>query len=125
LSPTQPTPPSSLTGTWAGTATDSSGSGPLTWQLEQNQEVFTGTLTMNDAATGTRGTGTVSGTMSGSTLNFSMRSPAGAMDRPFGMCRTEASGSGQATPATITGTYAGSNSCTGNFFEGKLTLSRQ
>jgi hypothetical protein len=125
-SPTQPTPsaPASLAGTWTGTATDSTGSGRLTWQLEQNQDLFNGTLTMSDDATGASGTGTVSGATTGSTLTFSMRIPAGALGRPFGTCTTEATGTGQVTPTTITGVYAGSNSCTGSFFGGQLTLRR-
>jgi hypothetical protein len=124
-SPTQPSPaPPVLSGTWTGTATDSGGPGRLTWQLEESAGAFSGTLSFTDAATGIAGTGQVSGTRSGSTLTFAMSIPAGAIGKPFASCSTSASGSGQVTSTTITGTYTGTNSCTGSFASGQLTLGR-
>lgn len=131
-SPTQPsgpttpsTDPISVSGTWSGTATDSSGPGQLTWQLTQSGMSLSGTLVMTDTATGYSGRGTVSGTVTGSSVQFSMTVPAGGFDVPYGSCTANVSGAGQATSSSITGTYSGSNSCSGAIASGQLTLNKQ
>lgn len=136
-SPTSPTPPSggtpappatdpvNLTATWSGTASDSSGPGQVTWQITQSGTSFSGTLVMTDAATGYGGRGAVSGTMTGSSIRFSMSVPAGGFDGPHGACTANVSGDGQATSSSITGTYSGSNSCSGTIASGQLTLNKQ
>ena len=126
--PTQP--PSSdsvsLSGTWTGSATDSSGGGPMSWQLTQANTSFSGTVTMTDTATGINGRGSVSGTVSGSSIRFSIAVPAGGFDSPFASCTATVSGDGQfASSSSLTGTYTGSNSCGGSIGSGSLTLSKQ
>src|SRR4051812_31942122 len=73
-----PSAPSAITvnGTWSGTASDSSGPGTMTWQLSQMGTTFSGTLTMKDSTVNVTGRGSVSGTLSGSSLQFSMSVPA-------------------------------------------------
>ena len=113
-----------LAGTWSGSASDSSGPGQMKWQLTQADTSFSGTVTMTDASTGVTGGGSVSGTVSGSSINFSISVPAGGFDSPYASCTAELSGDGQIT-ASITATFAGSNSCTGAITSGQLTLNKQ
>ena len=128
-SPTQPTtgpPPFDLTGKWSGTATDSSGPGQMTWQVTQQSGVmFSGTLTMTDTTARVTGTGTVSGSVSSSSVSFSLAIPAGGFGGTYASCTVSASGTAQASSSQLTGTYAGSNSCTGAITSGQFTLSKQ
>jgi hypothetical protein len=126
-----PTPPSpstatvTLDGTWTGPASDSSGSGAMSWQLSQTGASFSGPMTMVDTATGVTGRGSVSGTASGSSIRFSISIPAGGFDSPFDSCSANVSGEGQATSSAITGTYAGSSSCSGSLTSGQFTVNKE
>lgn len=125
--PATPSAPadSGLTGTWRGTASDSSGPGQMTWQLTQAGGTINGTVTMTDTATGLTGRGSISGTLSGETLRFTLNIPAGGLDAPFGSCRSEVSGDAQVSGTTMTGSYSGSSSCAGAIASGQLTLNKQ
>jgi hypothetical protein len=96
----------------------------MTWILTQNDSSFSGTVTMRDTASGVTGTGTVSGTVSGSALQFSLSVPAGGFSSG-GACSATVAGSGTATASAISGSYAGSNSCVGSLSSGQLTLNKQ
>ena len=120
-------------GTWAGSMTESSGSmmgsgimggmmsRKMTWQMTESGAGLTGEMEM----TNFRGTGrmTISGTVSGQTMNFTMDIPAGGM--PESGCAAHGNGTAQMNGTTMTGTYAGSNTCSGAFTNGQLTLTRQ
>ena len=125
--PTQPSPsvPGTLTGTWSGSASDSSGPGQMSWQITQSDMSFSGTVTMTDSGTGLRGQGSVSGTVSNGSIHFSISVPAGGFDSPYASCTAEVSGDAQASTFSITGTYSGSNSCADAITSGQLSLSRQ
>jgi hypothetical protein len=97
----------------------------MTWQLTQTGASFSGSLQMTDTNTGLTARGTVSGSVSDVTVQFTLGVAAGGFDDPHASCTVQASGSGPATPTSITATYAGSNSCSGEFTLGQLTLSRQ
>lgn len=124
-SPTPPSPAVDLTGAWAGSASDSSGPGQMSWQLTQTDTSFSGTMTMTDAGTGVMGQGSVSGTVSGASIHFSIRVAAGGFPSPYESCTADVTGDGQASSSTITGTYSGSNSCSGAIASGQLTLNKQ
>ena len=124
--PTQPTaPPVDVTGTWSGSAADSSGSGQMTWRLTQANSAINGTLVILDTDTGVNGQGSVTGTVAGSSISFSIAIAAGGFDAPFATCTSSVSGTATVSSPTITGTYTGSNSCTGPISAGQLTLSKQ
>lgn len=127
--PPTPTEPSgdtvNLTGTWRGTADDSTGPGELTWQVTQSGASFSGTLTARDTFTGVTGRGAVTGTLDGTALQFSMTIAAGGFDAPFDGCTTTASGQGTATASTVSATYSGTNSCSGAIASGQLALTKQ
>jgi hypothetical protein len=123
--PTSPTPSGGLTGTWRGTASDSSGPGQMTWQLNQTGNSFSGTMTMTDTATTLTGRGSVSGTVSGSNLHFTITIQAGGFDAPYNGCTAQVDGDAELSATTITGSYSGTNSCAGSVASGQLSLSKQ
>ena len=122
-SPSAPSAPIDLAGMWAGSASDSSGPGLMSWQLTQSGGSFSGTAVVSDPAGARVAQGTVSGTLSGSALQFSIAVPAGGFNEAA--CTASVTGSGAATATTITGTYSGTQSCSGAFTSGSLTLSKQ
>jgi hypothetical protein len=124
--PTVPTGDSiDLTGSWSGTGDDSSGPGQFTWQLMQSGGSFSGTFTATDASSGVTGRGSVSGTLSGTSVTFSLTIPSGGFDAPFADCNASASGQGTASASTVSATYSGTNSCSGAIASGQLSLTRQ
>jgi hypothetical protein len=120
----QPSDPINLSGSWSGTASDSSGPGAIAWQLTQSGSSFSGTLTMTDTSSGARGRGSVSGTLSGTTVEFAISIPAGGFDEPWAVCTADLIGTAKATASAMSGEYAGSNSCTGSVTSGQLTLDK-
>ena len=123
--PTTPSPSGGLTGTWVGTASDSSGPGQMTWQITESGGSFNGPVTMTDAATKVTGRGNVTGTVSGASIRFSMAVPAGGFDAPYSGCTADATGEGQVNGNAISGTFQGSSSCGGTITSGQLALTRQ
>lgn len=96
----------------------------MSWQLTQAGASFSGTATVTvDAGLG--GRGAVSGTVSSSSIHFSISIPVGGFDSPYASCSADVSGDGQTSSTSITGTFSGSNSCTGAITSGELTLTRQ
>ena len=117
-------PSVSVAATWTGAASDSSGPGQMTWQLEESNGSVSGTFTLTDTATGAVGQGTVTGTLSGSTLTFTLRVPAGGFTEPWGGCTAEVSGSARVASASMEGSYKGTNSCSGLVSSGQFTLTK-
>jgi len=120
----QPSDPINLSGSWSGAASDSSGPGTTVWQLTQSGSAFSGTVTMIDTSSGASGRGSVSGTMSGTKVAFAITIPAGGFDDPWAACTADLTGTATATAAALSGTYTGSNSCTGSVTSGQLTLAK-
>ena len=117
-------PTGDVNGTWSGPAIDSTGGGAMVWQLTQNGASFSGTITITDTSTGLTASGTVSGTVSGSSTRFSIAIPAGGIETQPS-CTANASGDAQVSGTSMTGTYTGSNSCTGSIGSGQITLNKQ
>ena len=113
-----------LTGIWAGTALDSSGGGEMAWNVQQTGASFAGTVTLTDALTGYKGRGELSGTLSGSTAEFSIAIPLDGFDDPWSACSASVSGSAKVSSSSLTGAYSGSNACTGGIEDGRLSLKR-
>ena len=118
--------PRSLTGTWSGPANDSSGPGQMTWQVTRSGTSISGD-DVHDRHTSTKvtGRGTVSGTVSGSSLQFTVSVLAGGFDSPYSTCSASVSGNATISSASVTGTYDGSSSCSGAIASGQLTLNKQ
>jgi hypothetical protein len=115
-----------LTGTWVGTAADSSGQLQMTWQLTQSVNTVTGTVT----ATTTVGAplyagGSLTGTASATALSFTITIPRGGI-APLPQCSATFSGSAaDITSNGMTGTYSGTDSCGGTYISGMFTLIKQ
>jgi hypothetical protein len=97
----------------------------MTWQLTQSGSSFSGTMTMTDTSTNVTGRGTVSGSVSGSSVQFSVSVLAGGFDSPYNTCSASVSGTASISSSSMTGTYDGSSSCTGAISSGQLTLQKQ
>jgi hypothetical protein len=119
---------SGYAGTWMGSMAESGGSmmgsgmmsGQMTWQMTQTGTNVTGNMDM----TGFKGTGKmmISGTIAGQTMSFTMNIPAGGM--PESGCASTGNGTAQMNGNTMTGTYSGSNTCSGAFSNGQLSSRR-
>jgi hypothetical protein len=99
----------------------------MSWQITQNGNSFSGPMTANDSSQGVTGRGTVSGTVSGSSLQFSMTVPVGGFDGAYTGCTSTVSGNGTVSSSSINGTYAGTTTCPpGNAISGgTLALNKQ
>ena len=123
---------STMTGTWVGTSADSSGSmmgaglsgtmmAGTSWTITQTGETFTGTMQFAGYQGGTM---TVAGTMTGRTGTFTMTMPSGTM--MMGACTATATGTFEMDDmmTTLHATYAGTNTCTGRFTDGQMSMHR-
>lgn len=134
-SATQTSASTSLSGTWSGAASDSSsalgagammgqaGMGTPTWQLSQSGTMVTGTMSFG----GMQGhmLGTLTGTMSGNDMTFTIDMPNASM--MAGGCTARATGTAHLDPTTmtLTCTYSGTNSCSGPFGNGQMTMAHR
>lgn len=122
--PSSPAPPA-IAGVWTGQITDTSGPAEATWQLTQSGASISGSVALLDPATGFQVRGSVSGTLGGSALQFSLTVPVGGFDAPYSNCSADIVGDAQATSSSIVGEFSGTNSCTGPISSGRVTLSRR
>ena len=67
--------------------------------------------------------GSFSGTMSGEDMTLMMDLPSGSMMSSG--CSARATGTARVSGTTMTGSYSGSNSCTGSFVNGHMTMTRR
>lgn len=132
VTPTGPSGGGSVTGTWVGTASDSTGSmmgagltsammASTTWTVTQTGNAFNGTMQFP----GHMGPGmTVSGTINGHSGTFTMTMAAGSM--MSGACVATANGTFDMDDmmSNWSGTYTGANSCTGPFDHGVMSMHR-
>ncbi len=135
-SPSSPVAAMSVAGTWVGSPSDSSsalgpgnvmgqaGMGAMTWQLTASGSTITGTIGFADMHGGAPGS--FSGTMSDDedftfTLDMAMASmmSSGCVAHATGTAHVDG------TVMTITGAYAGSNTCYGSFTDGHFTMTHQ
>jgi len=134
---TGPSGSMSMAGTWAGSASDSSGSmgtgslmgqtgmGTMTWPLTQSGSTVTGPMQFSGSGMQGRMPGAFSGVMTGDDMTFTMEMTVGSMMTAG--CSSRATGTGRVnrTTMTMTGTYVGVHSCTGAFTNGQMTMTRR
>lgn len=98
----------------------------MTWSLTDAGGTVRGPATVSTPLKSVVLTGTLSGTLSGSTLTWTIDVPAGGVaGQPS--CTVTVTGTATVNGARtgMTGSYAGSGSCTPAFSNGTLTLSKQ
>ncbi len=126
-SSTSPSNAVDLTGTWTGTASDSSGNATVTVTLSQTGAAFSGTGRLQSTAS--TATANVAGTVSGTSLTFTWTIPVGGYSAPFQTCSSASTGSATVTSnrfvGSYSGSYGGSGACTGPISNGLVTLTRQ
>ena len=138
---TAPTAPSdtmaSVAGAWVGIGADSSSSmsagsmmgqndmGTMTWQLTQAGSTVAGPMSFSGSGMQGRMAGSFLGTISGDDMSFTMDMPTGSMMSSG--CSSRATGTAHVNRSTMTmtGTYSGSNSCSGTFASGQMTMTRR
>lgn len=131
-SPATPSTSATMTGAWTGTASDSTGSmmgagvtasmmSNTSWNIIQNGNTFTGTMQFPGYMGGQM---TVSGTMNGRAGTFTMTMPAGSM--MSSACSATANGTFDMDDmmTQFRGTYSGTNSCSGIFTNGQMSMHR-
>jgi hypothetical protein len=109
----------------------------MTWSLTQNANAMSGTTNISDAGRSMMGSGSMQGTVSGSTMTFHMSVPNGGFSGTMSSCSMTVDG--QATMSsdghTMTGTYTGNMSgmmsggmmgqaCGGAMNNGQFTMTR-
>jgi hypothetical protein len=135
-SPT-PIPPgtiASLSGTWTGVSADTSGQENMTWTVTQNGNAMTGTMNISDGGRSMMGSGSMQGTISGSSVTFHMAVPNGGFSGMMSSCSMVMDGQAQMSDEghTMTGTYSGNvsgmmssmQSCGGAMNTGRFTLTK-
>lgn len=114
-----------VTGTWSGAASDSSGPGSLILNLTQTGQAVSGPVRGLDVLSRATFNGTLSGTLAGATLAFTIRIPKGGVVA-FPNCGITIQASSQIVAGTLmTGSYTGTNSCTGPISNGQFILEKE
>lgn len=143
-SPVAPAQPVGVTGTWIGTGVDSNaktglsgttivpGTTIVTWTLTQTDASVSGTVTTQSTdPPGTCNschrsrTGTLSGTIAGTTLTWTLSFPADAAHDPTPICTATLTGTVSIAEKSLGGPYTGDDLCEEQFLNGTLTLARQ
>lgn len=132
--PSPPAPsPLNLSGTWTGTGSDSQGAETLRWVLTQVGNALSGSASTRPAnpSDGSCASchkvkdGSLSATLSGTTLTLRMLFPTGgSVPTPICSVIMESTASG-VTSNSIAASYSGSDSCEGAFAGGTFSMTRQ
>ena len=109
----------------AGSMMGQADMGTMTWQLTQNESAVTGAMSFSGSGMQNRTAGSFLGTMSGDDMTLTMDLPTVSMMSSG--CSSRATGTARVnrTTMTMTGTYSGSNSCSGAFTSGQMTMTRR
>ena len=124
--PTEPTtPPSSFAGTWRGNVTVTNVTAVMTWTLTQTGTSVSGPVVIALPTGVVLMNGTVGGTVSGSSLIYTITVPPGGVATQPG-CSGQISGASALTATTtMTGTYSVNSACNTGLTNGSFTLTRQ
>lgn len=136
-----PAPPAiDLAGTWAGTGVDSNsntganGTTIVTWTVTQTGADVSGTVTTQSLdPMGTTchschrsRTGTLSGTVAGTTLTWTLLFPTDPVNDPTPSCAATLTGTiSESTGGSLAGVYTGADSCEGQILNGTVAMARQ
>jgi hypothetical protein len=122
-----------LSGAWAGNANDSQGPTSVTWVLTQSGANVSGTVRTNalnpdDGSCSSchrNKSGSVTGTLNGSSLTLTMFFAAGGDGDPTPACSATLTVSSTSVSTTqVASTYSGSDTCEGAFTNGTMMMKR-
>lgn len=116
--------PAGLAGDWSGTAEDASGPGHMTWRLSEVDGWFAGSVSLLEDTTSALGYGSVTGTVEGTTVAFTVTIPAGGFSAPYAHCSASLTGTATLGRTRMTGVFSGTNTCSGAVTDGTFTLVR-
>jgi hypothetical protein len=124
--PTEPTNPTTdLTGIWRGNITVTNVSAIMTWTLAQTGTSVNGPVVIALPTGVVLMNGTVTGTLSGTSLGFTVTVPAGGIVSQPGCSGQIAGANMVVSSTTMTGAYSVVNStCTTGLTNGTFTLTR-
>lgn len=124
----------SLAGTWSGPGANMLGRHTISMTVAQSGSALSGTVQTRaaDPLDGTCSSchmnklGTVTGTITGSTVSLDMVFPSGNQAEPTPLCSATMSVTASGVTATqIGGAYTGSDTCEGPWIDATLTMTRQ
>ncbi len=128
-----PAAAATMSGTWTGSATDSTGTmmgapmspammAGMTWQITQTGNAFSGVMQVPGYSGAMM---TIAGAVDGHTATFTMTMPGGGM--MASSCSAVASGTLDLDDLFMHmhGAYSGSNNCTGPFDRGQMSMTRR
>ena len=131
--PMTPDTSTTLAGAWTGTGADPQGAEKMSWSLTQAGNAITGKADLSalNAADGSCASchkaksGTITGTVSGSTIAMRLVFPAGGDGVPTPECTiTFDASASMATHDRIEATYTGTDTCEGPIAGGTFTMTR-
>jgi hypothetical protein len=126
-SPTTPTTPAPLniTGTWVGTVSFEDITGRMTWRLTQSGSNVTGPVTLAMTTGTVLLNGSLTGTLTGSSLDYTVAVGAGGIPTQPS-CAGQLKGTMTATPTTLNGPVGlTSTNCTVRITSNTVTLTKQ
>ena len=87
---------------------------------------LSGSASMTDTTQGITGSGSITGSVSGSSFQFTITVASGSFSGAAAGCSASINGNGQSVSSTtLSATYSGTNSCSGAIGSGQLTMSKQ
>jgi hypothetical protein len=108
-------------GLYSGQAVDSTGPGKMSWQLTQEGDRVSGTVTATTPRNDVAFKGDVSGTLNGSTFSFTLMIPNGGVsEKPD--CRIVLEGTASVVGSVLKGIYTGQSTCTKPIKDGRFSL---
>lgn len=119
-------PGTNVSGTWTGSASDSTRQMTMTWQLTQQDRNVAGTFSATSpvgAPIYTRGS--ITGTLSEAALAFRITVPRGGVEDAADCAATFIGTADDVQQDSMAGTYTGSDTCGGTLAGGRFTLLRQ
>ena len=115
-----------LTGRFSGVGSDSFNEleYEMTWNLTQSGQRVDGSLLFSFLSGLISATGTVSGALDGNTLTFEMVIPVGGSPQKPS-CSSTATGTATVSNTVINAAYSGTNTCDGDYTDGRFVLYRR
>jgi hypothetical protein len=110
-------------GTWTGNLTTPAGTERVSWILTQSGSSVNGTVSVVDPTALPLFNGTLSGTLTGSTLTYAVTIPAGGVPA-IPTCTGHVDGTMTVSGSSMSGSFTGTSTCQVPISGGTLTLAK-